>query len=175
MLRNHVIRYITPARLLPGSAGWLKPFLDRAANDARLSRQQCLHIVGEALLLFEQLYVHLPQKRSAYGVDPIQQLRVFRHRADRGSFDAMTIAFNAELSRIFRLVRDLHTNYVWPLPFSTAVAILPFQVEYYLQRTGNRFKKRFIVSNITKGFLDKSLRRGAEITHWKRRPNRASC
>jgi hypothetical protein len=166
VVQNQITRYLTPTHLLPGSAGWLKPFLDRAAKEAQLTRKRCLQIVGEALLLFEQLYVHLPQKRSAYGVDPIQQLRVLRHRVEQGSFDKRIIAFNDELSRIFRLVRDLHTNYIWPLPFSAAVAILPFRVELYFQRTKNGFKKRFVVSNISNGFQHNSLRRGVEITHW---------
>jgi hypothetical protein len=33
--------------------------------------------------LLEGLYTHLPLKRSMYGVDPVQRLRLLQQRADR--------------------------------------------------------------------------------------------
>lgn len=165
-MRDRFTGSLAPERLQPNAVGWLKPFLDRAARESRFTRSQCSQILAEALLLFEQLYVHLPQKRSAYGVDPVQQLRLFAHRVEKGLFDDRAIAFHEELSRIFRLVRDLHTNYVWPAPFTNAAAILPFQIECYFEKEGRAHKPRFIVSSVNSGFRHGSLRQGVEVTHW---------
>ena len=38
------------------------------------------HIVQQAIVLLDQVYVHLPLKRAMHAVDPLQQLRLMQHR-----------------------------------------------------------------------------------------------
>src|SRR5690242_5722378 len=77
------------------------------ADATPLSSAERRTIVEQALLLMEEVYVHLPLKRAMHAVDPAQRLRVLRHRAD--SVDER--AFHEEMISIFMSVRDLHTNY----------------------------------------------------------------
>ncbi len=41
-------------------------------------------IVEQAIVLVEQIYVHLPMKRARYAVDPLQRLRLVQHRLQDG-------------------------------------------------------------------------------------------
>ena len=54
----------------------LGTFLDSCERQQRLSRQERLRIVEQALLLMEMNYVHLPMKRAIHAIDPIQQLKL---------------------------------------------------------------------------------------------------
>ena len=56
--------------------------------------------------------------------------------------------FHAEMSSIFHSVRDLHTNYLLPRPFSGKVAFLPFLVEEYHAADGSHY----VVSRVVQGF-----------------------
>ncbi|HEU0052158.1 MAG TPA: hypothetical protein VFQ39_03230, partial [Longimicrobium sp.] len=49
------------------------------ALTGRLTTADMLLIVGQALLIFEQNYVHLPLKRAMHAVDPVQRLRLLRY------------------------------------------------------------------------------------------------
>ena len=87
----------------------------------------------------EQNYVHLPLKVAMHAVNPVQRLRLLRTRLERQTAETMDPewVFHAELSRTFHSVRDLHTNYILPLPFSGKIAFLPFQVEEYFDDQGS--------------------------------------
>ena len=71
-----------------GSAESLATILDSASV---LSLDDRLAIVEQGLALMEGFYVHLPLKRAMHAVDPVQRLRLLRHRlasngkAPRGS------------------------------------------------------------------------------------------
>src|SRR5215468_6431465 len=52
-----------------------------------LDYSQCLALVSEAIRVLEGLYVHLPVKRSMYGVDPVRRLQLLRLRLER--YDAV--------------------------------------------------------------------------------------
>jgi len=54
--------------------------------------------------------VHLPFKRAMHAIDPLQRLRLLRHRLAQ----LPDGAFHAELLRIFVSLGDLHTNYILP-------------------------------------------------------------
>jgi hypothetical protein len=146
--------------LLAGSVD-LPTFL-RTAGTLTLNERRLL--VDQALLLFEQNYVHLPLKVAMHAVNPVQRLRLLRNRLDRQS--AATIdpewKFHAEMSEIFHSVRDLHTNYLLPAPFNGKIAYLPFLVEEYHDTTG----AHYIVSHLVQGFSAPGFGAGAEITHW---------
>ena len=62
----------------PNTRGTLAPSSMRRERQARLSRQERLRIVEQALLLMEMNYVHLPMKRAIHAIDPIQQLKLLR-------------------------------------------------------------------------------------------------
>ena len=59
-------------------------------------------------------------------------------------------------------MRDLHTNYLLPRPFSGKVAFLPFLVEEYHAADGSHY----VVSRVVQGFSAPGFGPGAELTSW---------
>lgn len=121
-------------------------------------------LVDQALVLFEQNYVHLPLKTAMYTVNPVQSLRVLRRRLERQTPQTMPQEwiFHAELSEIFHSVRDLHTNYLLPYPFTGKIAFLPFQIE---ECTGGR-GSQYLVTHVIPGFSAPGFEPGVVVTHW---------
>jgi hypothetical protein len=138
------------------------------AGAGTLTLDQRKTIVDQALVLFEQNYVHLPLKIAMHAVNPVQRLRVLRARLDRET--PATIGaewvFHREVSSIFLSVRDLHTNYLLPAPFAGKIAYLPFQIEK--GRVGG--VDRYLVTRTVAGFTGPSFGQGAEVTHWNGTP-----
>jgi len=116
-------------------------------------------IVDQAILLLEGFYVHLPLKRAMYAVDPLQRLRLLRHRLPQIKSDRQ---FHAEMTEIFTSLHDLHTNYLLPAPFNSSYAWLPFKVEAYWD--GNR--RKYLVTRVADWFTRGSFRKGVEILNW---------
>ena len=150
-----------PVREQLGTSVLLADFL-RDAGKLTLDERRIL--VEQALVLFDQNYVHLPLKVAMHAVNPVQRLRLLRDRLARQTAETADPEwiFHAEMSEIFHSVRDLHTNYLLPEPFSGKIAYLPFLVEEYQDEGGNFY----VVSHIMQGFSAPSFDRGAEITHW---------
>jgi C-terminal processing protease CtpA/Prc len=123
-----------------------------------LSRSQREAIIDQALELIEKLYVHLPLKRAMHAVDPIQRLRLLRHRSAALSEPL----FHAELLSIFNSLRDLHTNYILPEPLRGKIAYLPFRIEDYFEGKA----RRYLVSSVMDGVQNATFGPGAEVTHW---------
>jgi len=121
-------------------------------------------LVDQALVLMEQNYVHLPLKVAMHAVNPVQRLRLLRTRLERQTAETMDPewVFHAELSRTFHSVRDLHTNYILPLPFSGKIAFLPFQVEEYFDDQGSPV---YVVSRLMQGFPVPELK-DADVKYW---------
>ena len=125
--------------------------------DATTPAQRVL-LVEQAEALIEGVYVHLPLKRAMHAVDPVQSLRLLRHRLP-GMPDA---AFHRELLDIFTHLRDLHTNYVLPAGYQ-GFAFLGVFVE----RCVDAGQERWVVSKVFDRIVgDPQLVVGAEITHW---------
>ena len=82
-------------------------------------------LVEQAMVLLEELYVHLPLKRAMHAIDPVQRVRLLKRRLESLSEPQ----FHAELAAIFRSLRDLHTVYQLPVPYRGHVATLGFLVE----------------------------------------------
>jgi hypothetical protein len=139
----------------------LREFL-RDAGDLSLAERRL--IVGQALLLLDQNYVHLPLKVAMHAVNPVQRLRLLQARLARQSASTMEPewVFHAEMSEIFHSVRDLHTNYVLPAPFVDKIAYLPFQIEECFE-DGER---RYIVSRLVEGFSAPGLGPGVRVGDW---------
>jgi hypothetical protein len=121
----------------------------------RLSLDDRLTLVEEAIKLLDGLYVHLPVKRAIYAVDPVRRLQLLKfrlehqqreHNANDEQLD--DLRFHRELVETFTSIRDLHTMYVLPKPFSNAVAVAPFQIESCFGEEGNR---RYILTNVIRG------------------------
>jgi hypothetical protein len=121
-------------------------------------------IVEQAILMLEQNYVHLPLKAAMHAVNPLQRLRLLRTRLDRATPATVDPEwrFHAEMSEIFHSVRDLHTNYILPAPFSGKTAYMPFLIEEFTE-DGNQ---RFVVSKVVEGFTAPEFGRGVEVTYW---------
>jgi hypothetical protein len=140
------------------------PLREFLAQERELRWEDRMMLVDQALVLLEQNYVHLPLKVAMHAVNPVQRLRLFRLRLQRQSGATMDPdwQFHAELSSIFHSVRDLHTNYLLPRPFSGKFAFLPFQVEEYTDDRGRHYP----VTRLVRGFSAPGFGPGAEVTHW---------
>ena len=141
----------------------LREFLETPDGLTRHDRQT---IVGQAMILLQENYVHLPLKRSMHAVDPIQRLRLLSHRLDEQGDGTMDpeVAFHAELSDIFNSLHDLHTGYRLPVPFASRVAWLPFLVEEYYEGTPAR--RRYLVTKVIADAGPADFVPGVEISHW---------
>ncbi|MGW3680845.1 S41 family peptidase [Streptomyces prasinus] len=139
----------------------LSSFLEGAGT---LTLEERRLIVDQALVLLDQNYVHLPLKTAMHAVNPVQRLRVLRRRLERQTQQTMPPEwlFHAEMSEVFHSVRDLHTNYLLPEPFTGRIAFLPFLVEAYTDALG----PHFMVTHVAEGFSAPGFTPGAEITHW---------
>ena len=142
------------AKLVEGTGVEPKPLATFLDGTPSLTAEEKTLIIDQARTLMEDLYVHLPLKRAMYATDPVQRLKLLRHRLPQDR------VFHEEMIDIFMSVRDLHTNYVLPDPYRRATAVLPFQIgEYFDQQ-----KRRYIVFS-TAG-EDADFRPGMPITHW---------
>lgn len=143
----------------------LPDFLATAGNLTLLQRKR---LVDQALLLMDDNFVHLPLKEAMHGVDPVQKLKLIKHRLERTSTATMgsEFQFHRDMLSVFTSVRDLHTNYMLPAPFAGRVAFLPFDVEEYHDDSG----AHYISSHFVHGFSHAHFREGVEINTWNAVP-----
>lgn len=120
-------------------------------------------IVDQAIVLMESFYVHLPLKKAMHAVDPVQRLRLLRKHLPEYDHDAR---FHGEMTQIFTSVRDLHTNYLLPSPFSHVFASLPFRVEACLEGG----KLLYLVAGLATGFQHPTFVAGVELQYWNGMP-----
>jgi hypothetical protein len=156
----------------------LGAFLNSSERQARLSRQERLRIVEQALLLMEMNYVHLPMKRAIHAIDPIQQLKLLRFQlAEWNEGLEPTIDFHRRMLSIFGSTRDLHTLYLLPEPYRDCTAYLPFLIEECFDED----VQRFIVTRTAIGedqpisaadCGDATFERGVEVLGWNGVPIR---
>ena len=148
-----------------GAIQTLNDFLSNRTG--RLTLDDRKIVVEQALTLLERSYVHLPLKKAMHAVDPIQRLRLLQLRLDETSSNQMEpeLEFHKEMIDIFTSVRDLHTNYMLPTPFSSYFAFLPFQIESYTKDN----QLHFLVTKIAKGYeshLPPTFKSGVDIIYW---------
>jgi hypothetical protein len=130
--------------------------------DGRLSAEDRVLIARQALLILEQNYAHLPLKSARYAVNPLQRLRLFIARLSQGGgTPEPEWRFHAEMLDIFGSLRDLHTRYVLPEPFASAVAFLPFRIKEFVEGS----TRHFIVAPLSDGSSG-TLPAGVEVTSW---------
>jgi hypothetical protein len=138
--------------------GTIMTLPDFLATAGALTLEQRQIIVGQALTLIDDLYVHLPLKRATHAVDPVQRLKLLRRKL--GSLTER--GFHNEMILIFKELRDLHTNYILPAPYNQHTAFLPFLMEEYFQNG----QRRYIVTRMLGGFEHATFVPGVEVTHW---------
>jgi peptidase S41-like protein len=132
---------------------------DFLTTTSELSLEERQRIVDQALVLIEQFYVHLPLKRAMHAVDPVQRLKLLRYRLHTLS----ERRFHDEMISIFTELRDLHTNYLLPVPFVLMTASLPLLVGEFFE-DGDR---QYLVTNVIPGRInDSHFEPGVVITHW---------
>src|SRR5665647_2532120 len=119
-----------------------------------------LKVIDTLVPLLEGVYCHLPQKRAAYAVDPVQALRLLRQQC----IELTDGEFHLAVTGIITGLRDAHTRYVGPSGLRGRVAVLPFLVESY----GPYAAPRFIVSKLaqTAGVQDPAFAEGVELLWW---------
>jgi hypothetical protein len=107
---------------------------------------QRLQVVDALLTVVDGCYAHLPAKRSAYAINPVQALALLRRRAT----ELTDAEFHLAVAGIVTGLRDAHTRYLGPTSLEGAVAVLPFLVEQY----GPEDAPRFLVSKVNTEALD---------------------
>ena len=128
------------------------------ATTGGLTVPQREDVVDQAILLISGLYAHLPLKRAMHAIDPVQRLRLLRHRLARLS----DRRFHDEMISIFTGLRDLHTNYMLPDPFRSKTAFLPFFIEEFWEKG----VRRYLVSKTHASLTHPTFQRGVVVTHW---------
>ncbi|HEY0640940.1 MAG TPA: S41 family peptidase [Pseudonocardiaceae bacterium] len=115
-------------------------------------------LVDQAEHLLDGVYVHLPLKRAMHAIDPVQGLRLIRHRLERMS-DAQ---FHAAMLKVFVGLRDLHTNYILPSHYR-GFAFLGVLIE----KCHDGERPMWVVSKVFANLVgDPHLVAGVEVTHW---------
>ncbi|MFI6833569.1 S41 family peptidase [Kribbella sp. NPDC050241] len=144
------------------------PLPDFLGSAGTLTLAQRTQLVEQALLLLEQNYVHLPLKVAMHAVNPLQRLRVMRARMERQTAATMgpEWIFHREMSSIFHSVRDLHTNYLLPVPFAGKIAYLPFMIE----KCYDADVEHYLITRTVTGYSAPQFGPGAEVTHWNGTP-----
>jgi hypothetical protein len=102
----------------PAVADTTAPMLDGG------QRQQVLDTL---IAVLGGAYAHLPAKRAAYALDPVQELTLLRRRAA----DLSDAEFHLAVTGVVTRLRDAHTRYIGPVALRGQVAALPFLVEQY--------------------------------------------
>jgi hypothetical protein len=131
-------------------------------SEEPLTREECEVLVDQAEALIEGVYVHLPLKRAMHATDPLQSLKLLRHRLPELS----ETEFHVHMQRIFLGLRDLHTNYVLPERFR-GFAFLGI----FLERCVAEGRTTYVVTKTFDHITgDTQLTRGVEVTHWNGMP-----
>lgn len=100
----------------------------------------------------ENYYVHLPQKRAGFAINPVQALQLLK--------ESDGVRFTRRLLSIVASLHDRHTTLRLAPPWSNMVAYVPFLLEQYYENG----RPRYIVTKRFFGFEEIPL--GAEVTHW---------
>jgi hypothetical protein len=145
----------------------LSTFLGTAGQ---LTLEDRRRLVGQARVLVEDFYAHLPLKKAMHAVDPAQRLKLLEHRLIQSSSQTMLseLQFHSEMLETFNSLRDLHTNYILPSPYAGKIAFLPFLVEECFDDG----KQRYIVSRLLFDFSHETFQPGVEVVYWNGVPIR---
>lgn len=122
-------------------------------------------IIRQVYIALRDYYVHLPLKVSSLAINPLQECLLLE---DDLPFIAEDREFFRRMMLIVEKLRDRHTNFVLPAPWSLLTAYLPFAVESCW--VGDR--RVLLVSKTTGTLPNERFVSGVEITHWNGVPIR---
>ncbi|MGY4465885.1 hypothetical protein ACVWWK_001567 [Bradyrhizobium sp. LB9.1b] len=122
-------------------------------------------IVRQIRICLRDFYVHLPLKMSSLAIDPVQECL---NLEDDLSYIGEDTEFFRRLMLILRRVRDRHTTFVLPYPWSALVAYLPFSVEACWENG----VRKLLLTRYVGVPSNERLIPGVEITHWNAVPIR---
>ena len=149
----------------PWNSTHLVPLAAQRSMPDVLTVSERAAIAEQLLLLLKNYYVHLPLKVSSLAINPLQQVRFLQD-------DVPYIENDSDCFRRIRLIfdslKDRHTNFVLPEPWTRLVAYLPFAVESCW--VGNR--RLLMVTKIMGNIGNTRFKVGSEITHWNGVPIR---
>ncbi|UVC19352.1 S8 family serine peptidase [Mesorhizobium onobrychidis] len=151
---------------LPAGDKTLRSF--RESVEGTLTQQDRILIVGQAIQMLDNFYVHRPLKEAIHAVRPIQRLRVLQRRLLQESNipagEQDELAFHNTLTQVFNSVRDLHTNYQLPRPYRDYIAYLPFEVAPFYENG----VRRYLVTRVLTGhqFAAPEFGPGSELFYW---------
>jgi hypothetical protein len=127
-----------------------------------LTHAQRALVLDQAEILIGEVYAHLPLKRAMHAIDPLQALRLLRHRLS----DLTETEFHLQLQRIFLGLHDLHTNYILPSRYA-GFAFLGI----FLERCVDNGQTTYVVTKTFDHITgDPQLQPGVEVTHWNGTP-----
>jgi len=135
--------------------------LRRAADGTvtPLSWGERLDILDALSQTLENVYAHLPLKRSLYGFDIVRGLAHLRQQVPT----LTDLQFHRELTALVNRLRDAHTQYRGPWTIADPVASLPFLVEAY----GPADSPTYVVSKIDRRSIkDRHFVAGVTIEYW---------
>lgn len=133
-----------------------------------LTQQDRILIVGQAIQMLDNFYVHRPLKEAIHAIRPIQRLRVLQRRllrqVDIPAAEQDELTFHNTLTQIFNSFRDLHTSYQLPSPYRNYIAYLPFELAVFTENN----QQHYLVTRTMPGavFDNKKFGAGAEILYW---------
>ena len=117
------------------------------------------YLVRQLINALQDYYVHLPIKRAAFAIDPIQELRLL---LDDRTANYSQLSFFQQILKIIRKLRDRHTTITLPEPWKHIVAYLPIMVEKFYEQG----KPIYIISKKLFGYVNNDIIVGTRITHW---------
>jgi hypothetical protein len=130
------------------------------APPAGLDGGQRQEILDTLIAVLGGAYAHLPAKRAAYAVDPVQALILLRRRAA----DLSEADFHLAVTGLVTGLRDAHTRYIGPSALRGHVAVLPFLVEQYGPAEDPQFLVTKTAADLTD--IDPSFQPGVVIEWW---------
>ena len=130
--------------MLKNELGDVQTLKDFRSSAGRLTRDDQKAIVEMAILFLEQAYVHLPLKVAMHAVNPIGRLRMLQNYLEGAGSNIINdeLIFHEEMLDIFNSLRDLHTNYSLPSPYSECYAFLPFNCTIVCKGNSRDYKQR---------------------------------
>lgn len=155
----------------------------RSTPEARpLTTEERRVLIDQTCLALSELYVHRYLKLTKHAFDPVAALQQLRRRCQTERMAGYD--FHLEVMRILKELRDIHTGYVMPRPFSEMLALLPFTLAAY--RPGDpqhlddpkgaapendaALERRVIVQGMLADFKHQHFVPGVEVLSWNGMP-----
>jgi len=144
-----------------------------------LTRADRVHLVRQLRIVLEEMYVHLPFKRAAHAIDPLQQLKLLQYALEEQvtGEDGMALeglTFHQRVLEIFTQLRDLHTVYLLPPPYNDLTAFLPFLLErcYDAESMNGHDTPTpvYLVTKVASSLQHPTFRPGVEVLYWNGMP-----